>query len=72
MPQTPHPGRRLDVLSQDHFPAYVVWELTLKFDLACTHRGTRSEGMGRVHLPDSGGPVRGVGEGPALRSSPDT
>ncbi|MFT3765935.1 MAG: radical SAM protein [Minicystis sp.] len=34
--------RRLDVLSTDHFPAYVVWELTLKCDLACTHCGSRA------------------------------
>ncbi len=34
--------RRLDVTSQDHFPAYVVWELTLKCDHACTHCGSRA------------------------------
>ena len=34
--------RRLDVLTGDHFPAYVVWELTLKCDLACTHCGSRA------------------------------
>lgn len=34
--------RRLDVLSDDHFPAYVVWELTLRCDLACTHCGSRA------------------------------
>lgn len=35
-------SRRLDVLSTDHFPAYVVWELTLRCDQACTHCGSRA------------------------------
>lgn len=35
-------GRRLNVLSTDYFPAYVVWELTLRCDLACTHCGSRA------------------------------
>lgn len=35
-------GRRLNVLSEDHFPAYVVWEITLRCDLACTHCGSRA------------------------------
>lgn len=35
-------GRRLDVLGQDFFPAYVVWELTLRCDLACRHCGSRA------------------------------
>ncbi len=34
--------RRLDVLSKDFFPAYVVWELTLRCDQACTHCGSRA------------------------------
>lgn len=34
--------RRLDVLSNDYHPAYVVWELTLRCDLACTHCGSRA------------------------------
>lgn len=34
--------RRLDVLSSDFFPAYVVWELTLRCDHACTHCGSRA------------------------------
>ena len=34
--------RRLDVLSDDYFPAYVVWELTLDCDHACTHCGSRA------------------------------
>jgi radical SAM protein with 4Fe4S-binding SPASM domain len=35
-------GRRLDVVNNDFFPAYVVWELTLRCDLACTHCGSRA------------------------------
>lgn len=34
--------RRLNVLSRDFFPAYVVWELTLRCDHACTHCGSRA------------------------------
>ncbi|MGE0328460.1 MAG: radical SAM protein [Polyangiaceae bacterium] len=34
--------RRLNVLSKDFFPAYVVWELTLRCDHACTHCGSRA------------------------------
>jgi radical SAM protein with 4Fe4S-binding SPASM domain len=35
-------SRRLDVRSDDLFPAYVVWELTLACDHACTHCGSRA------------------------------
>jgi radical SAM protein with 4Fe4S-binding SPASM domain len=35
-------SRRLNVLSTDYFPAYVVWEITLRCDLACTHCGSRA------------------------------
>lgn len=35
-------GRRLNVLSSNYHPAYVVWELTLKCDMACTHCGSRA------------------------------
>jgi len=35
-------GRRLDVAKQDYFPAYVVWELTLRCDHACLHCGSRA------------------------------
>ncbi len=35
-------SRRLNVLSSDFFPAYVVWELTLRCDHACTHCGSRA------------------------------
>ena len=34
--------RRLNVLSNDFFPAYVVWELTLACDHACAHCGSRA------------------------------
>lgn len=33
--------RRLNILSGDCFPAYVVWELTLACDHACAHCGSR-------------------------------
>jgi radical SAM protein with 4Fe4S-binding SPASM domain len=34
--------RRLDVVTERPFPAYVVWELTLACDHACTHCGSRA------------------------------
>jgi radical SAM protein with 4Fe4S-binding SPASM domain len=34
--------RRLSVQSAHFFPAYVVWELTLRCDLSCTHCGSRA------------------------------
>ncbi len=34
--------RRLTVLESDVFPAYVVWELTLRCDHACAHCGSRA------------------------------
>jgi len=34
--------RRLDVATERPFPAYVVWELTLRCDHACTHCGSRA------------------------------
>lgn len=37
-------ARRLTVLEGDHFPAYVVWELTLRCDHACAHCGSRAGG----------------------------
>ena len=37
----PQSRRRLNVLSEEFFPAYVVWELTLACDHACTHCGSR-------------------------------
>jgi radical SAM protein with 4Fe4S-binding SPASM domain len=35
-------GRRLDVVTGQAFPAYVVWELTLRCDHACGHCGSRA------------------------------
>jgi radical SAM protein with 4Fe4S-binding SPASM domain len=35
-------SRRLDVRADDFHPAYVVWELTLACDHACTHCGSRA------------------------------
>jgi radical SAM protein with 4Fe4S-binding SPASM domain len=35
-------SRRLDVRSTDRHPAFVVWELTLACDHACTHCGSRA------------------------------
>jgi len=34
--------RRLNVIESQSFPAYVVWELTLLCDHACTHCGSRA------------------------------
>jgi MoaA/NifB/PqqE/SkfB family radical SAM enzyme len=34
--------RRLNVVDTKPFPAYVVWELTLRCDHACTHCGSRA------------------------------
>ncbi len=34
--------RRLDVVAEAPHPAYVVWELTLRCDHACTHCGSRA------------------------------
>lgn len=35
--------RRLDLLNTEAFPAYVVWELTLRCDQRCTHCGSRAD-----------------------------
>ncbi|MBA3542772.1 MAG: heme biosynthesis protein, partial [Deltaproteobacteria bacterium] len=32
----------MNVVSATAFPAYVVWELTLRCDHACTHCGSRA------------------------------
>src|SRR5262245_22607454 len=34
--------RRLNVVDERFHPAYVVWELTLRCDHACTHCGSRA------------------------------
>ena len=42
---TPKPAgerRRLNVVEEPLHPAYVVWELTLRCDHACTHCGSRA------------------------------
>lgn len=46
-PATGH-RRRLDVVATAHAPVYVVWELTLACDHACTHCGSRA-GVARDH-----------------------
>ena len=38
----PAPNRRTATTKDDFAPAYVVWELTLKCDLACSHCGSRA------------------------------
>ncbi|MEZ4398669.1 MAG: radical SAM protein [Kofleriaceae bacterium] len=38
----PRHRRRLDVVTSTHRPIYVVWELTLACDHACTHCGSRA------------------------------
>ncbi len=35
--------RRLDILNAEFFPAYVVWELSLRCDQRCTHCGSRAD-----------------------------
>ncbi len=40
--------RRLNVVSEQHHPRYVVWELTLACDQHCTHCGSRA-GDARAH-----------------------
>ncbi|MBE7452427.1 MAG: radical SAM protein [Kofleriaceae bacterium] len=47
MSRTGH-RRRLDVVATRHAPVYVVWELTLACDHACTHCGSRA-GVAREH-----------------------
>jgi radical SAM protein with 4Fe4S-binding SPASM domain len=42
--------RRLNVLAERYFPAYVVWELTLRCDHACTHCGSRAGPARTVEL----------------------
>jgi len=34
--------RRLDIVPGEYFPAYVVWELTLRCDQPCAHCGSRA------------------------------
>jgi radical SAM protein with 4Fe4S-binding SPASM domain len=59
--------RRLDVLSSAFFPAYVVWELTLACDLACTHCGSRA-GAKRADELTTAEALRVVGELAGMRA----
>ncbi len=45
--------RRLDVLRTSFHPAYVVWELTLRCDHACTHCGSRASAPRKDELSTS-------------------
>lgn len=49
------------MLSTAFFPAYVVWELTLRCDLACTHCGSRG-GRARPHELSTTRALEVVGE----------
>ena len=42
--------RRLDVVRSEPHPRYVVWELTLRCDHACTHCGSRAGAAREVEL----------------------
>lgn len=43
-------NRRIDVSSKKYFPAYIVWELTLKCDQACVHCGSRAGNVRQSEL----------------------
>src|SRR5262249_12353735 len=51
--------RRLDVIATEPHPAYVVWELTLRCDHACTHCGSRA-GVARDDELDTAAALRVV------------
>ncbi|HUJ60919.1 MAG TPA: radical SAM protein [Kofleriaceae bacterium] len=53
--------RRLDVIRERPFPAYVVWELTLRCDHACMHCGSRA-GVARDSELATEDALRVVGE----------
>lgn len=53
--------RRLPVVAADFAPAYVVWELTLRCDHACTHCGSRA-GAARESELSTAEAVRVAGE----------
>jgi len=57
--------RRLNVLARAPHPAYVVWELTLRCDHACTHCGSRA-GHARDGELSTAEALRVVGELAAL------
>jgi radical SAM protein with 4Fe4S-binding SPASM domain len=53
--------RRLNVVTSEPHPAYVVWELTLRCDHACTHCGSRA-GVARNNELTTDEALRVVGE----------
>ncbi len=59
--------RRLDVVRDDFFPAYVVWELTLRCDHACTHCGSRA-GVAREGELDTAEALEVVAQLAAMRA----
>lgn len=61
------PRRRLVVAPDDHHPAYVVWELTLRCDQPCRHCGSRAGGARPTELTTDEA-LRVVGELAALRA----
>lgn len=54
--------RRLEVVATAPFPAYVVWELTLACDHACTHCGSRAGVAREPHELTTEEALRVVGE----------
>ncbi|MRG92393.1 radical SAM/SPASM domain-containing protein [Polyangium spumosum] len=44
------PLRRVPVIPDEYFPAYVVWELTLRCDQPCAHCGSRAGGPRTTEL----------------------
>lgn len=54
-------SRRLSIIGQSPFPAYVVWELTLRCDQRCTHCGSRANDP-REHELDREQALRVVAE----------
>ena len=61
MPTDSRDRRRLNVIAAAPHPAYVVWELTLRCDHACTHCGSRA-GVARDHELTTEEALRIVGE----------
>lgn len=59
--------RRLNVVEERPFPAYVVWELTLRCDHACAHCGSRA-GVARDHELTTGEALAVVEQLAAMRA----
>jgi radical SAM protein with 4Fe4S-binding SPASM domain len=59
--------RRLDLAREDHHPAYVVWELTLRCDQPCRHCGSRA-GAARPRELTTAEALRVVAELAAMRA----